>query len=64
MGYVCANDGIDFSTKRELIEHMHDKYGCTFLEGDWAPLAEKLLSKKNDPKSEALKAKHSFARGD
>lgn len=64
MGYVCANDGMDFPTRRELIEHMHDKYGCTFIEGDFAPLAEKLLKAKTDNKSKELVAKHAYSRGD
>jgi len=58
MGYTCANDGMDFPTKRELIQHMHDKYGCTYLEGDWKEDAKKLLEKTpNDPKAKALRDK-------
>lgn len=67
MGYVCSNDGLDFATKRELIEHIQEKYGCTFLEGDFSDLAEKLASKKGQggsAKHAALAEKHKFARGD
>lgn len=64
MAYICSNDGMEFPTKRELIEHMHEKYNCTFLEGDWAEFSLKLLAKKSDTKSQGLKDKHAFARGD
>lgn len=66
MGYTCSNDGMDFPTKRELIEHIHEKYGCTFLEGDWKDDAKKLLearkAKGNDSKADALLEKHKHAR--
>lgn len=65
MGYTCSNCGVDFSTRREIVEHMHDKHNCTFLEGDFAPLAEKLLDKeKAEPKKAALLDKIKHNRGD
>jgi len=64
MGYACANCGVDFPTRREIIEHMAEKHNCTYLEGDFKDLSEKLLSKKTDDKSAKLKEQHAYARGD
>lgn len=39
MGFKCGNCGIDFPTKKELVEHMIDVHNSPFYDGD-----EKLIS--------------------
>jgi len=34
MGYKCGNCNIDFSTKKEWLDHLQDAHNSVFLEGD------------------------------
>lgn len=39
MGYKCGNCGIDFSTKKEWLDHLQDVHNSVFLEGDAESIA-------------------------
>lgn len=58
MAYECSNCNISHSTKNELLDHMHEKHNCTFLEGDYAPAARARLAKGKDSRSSALLEQH------
>lgn len=64
MAYACSNCNIDHPNKRELVEHMHEKHNCTFLEGDLAPFAEQLLKNKKSAQNDMLLSKVAYNRGD
>jgi hypothetical protein len=34
MGYKCAQCGVDFGNKKQIVEHMIDVHGSPFIEGD------------------------------
>jgi len=49
MGYNCGNCRIEFSNKRELVEHMLDAHNSPFIEGDLSEASDKiLLQRAND----------------
>lgn len=56
MGYKCANCGIDFPAKRQLVEHMIDVHNSPFVEGDEKMIS---MSKAHIGKDNAKKAKFS-----
>lgn len=39
MGYKCGNCNIDFSTKKEWLDHLQDVHNSVFLEGDAESIA-------------------------
>ncbi len=71
MGYKCGNCNIDFSCKRDMIEHMIDSHNSPFIEGDFSQESDKILDKRikdnQNPKNAQAKAqwdKVKYARGD
>lgn len=43
MGFKCGNCGIDFPTKKELVEHMIEVHNSPFYDGD-----EKMIQMSKD----------------
>ena len=48
MGYKCGNCNIDFSNKREWIEHNIDVHNSPFVEGDFSEDSDKILKERVD----------------
>ena len=56
MGYKCGNCNIDFSTKKEWLDHLQDAHNSVFLEGDSDSIAyhEKRANEKAHPTKELI----------
>lgn len=56
MGYKCANDGIEFQTKKALVAHMLLVHDSPFLEGDeeLVQISENLKKNKDYQAAERL----------
>ena len=39
MGYKCGNCNLDFSTKKDWLDHLQDVHNSVFLEGDSESIA-------------------------
>lgn len=70
MGYKCGNCNIEFSNKREFVEHNLDAHNSPFIEGDFSDVSDNILDKRakdnTHPKqaqSKALQDKVKDARG-
>jgi len=48
MGYKCGNCNIEFSSKREFIEHNLDVHNSPFIEGDFSDASDKILKERAD----------------
>lgn len=48
MGYKCGNCNLDFSNKREFIEHNIDVHNSPFVEGDFSDDCDKILKSRAD----------------
>lgn len=71
MGYKCGNCGIDFPSKREIVEHMLDVHNSPYIEGTLSDVSDKIIqarandtahTKNAESKNQQTKVK--FARGE
>lgn len=63
MAFKCTNDGVEFQSREELVNHMIEKYNSPFIDGEDNDknviLSRKILEKKvqKEPQNQEL-AKH------
>jgi len=46
MGYKCGNCNVDFSTKKEFVEHNIDVHNSPFIEGDFSDVSDAIIDKR------------------
>jgi len=46
MGYKCGNCNLDFSNKREFIEHNLDVHNSPFIEGDFSDVSDAIIEER------------------
>jgi len=46
MGYKCGNCNVEFSNKREFIEHNLDVHNSPFIEGDFSVECDAIIDKR------------------
>jgi len=70
MGYKCGNCNIEFSNKREFVEHNLDVHNSPFIEGDFSDVSDAIIDARSKdithPKksqAEGQKEKVKYARG-
>lgn len=71
MGYKCGNCNIEFSNKREFVEHNIDVHQSPFIEGDFSDVSDKILDQRakdlthsKNAQAKIHQEKVKFARGD